>query len=70
MVRSREPTLFDEVFLNLKDESDWNLTEDYTSFDALTVLGAVNASLSKFVVKVRAAYGFGPDRLRPLKQAG
>lgn len=63
-----EPTLFDEVFRNLSDDSDWNVTEDYTSFDAPSVLGAVNASLSKFVVKVCAAYGFGPDRLRALNE--
>lgn len=59
-----EPTLFDEVFRNLKDESDWKLTEDYTSFDALSVLGAVNASLQKFLIAVCRAYDFGPDRLR------
>lgn len=63
-----EPTLFGEVFRNLKDELDWNLTEDYTSFDTLTVLGAVNVSLSKFIVKVCAAYGFGPNRLRSLNE--
>lgn len=62
------PTLFGEVFRNLKDESDWTFTEDYTSFDTLTVLGAVNAVLSKFIVKVCFAYDFGPDRLTPLNE--
>lgn len=63
-----EAPLIEEVFRNLKDEPDWNLTEDYSSFDALSVLGAVNSSLSKYVVKVCSAYGFGPDRLRPLNE--
>jgi hypothetical protein len=61
-----EPALIPEVFRKLKDEFDWGITEDYTYFDTLTVLGAANASLPKFVLKTCEAYAFGIGRMLPL----
>lgn len=60
------PTLFPEVFRKLDDQSNWELTEEYNYFDALTVLSAVNASLAKFVLEVAKVYGFGASRMLPL----
>jgi hypothetical protein len=57
-----------EVFRRFPSDSDWNVTEDYATFDELTVIGAVNASLSKFVLKTCVAYGFGIDRILPLRE--
>lgn len=61
-------SLVPEVFRKFSDDTAWDITEDRMTFDEITTLAATNALLSRFVLKTCEAYGFGVDRMLPVRE--